>query len=141
MLLLRRADADIQMAQYAISPEWNPSNDECMVDMAAFHVQQAIEKALKYLLQTEAGVDEETKGYKTLDITFLIKWTEEVTAFTVPEKLKIMADTITEWESASQYGGSYASMVADIKKAITLYHELREKIVEYEAASPTSPTA
>lgn len=60
-MLLERANADILLAQYAISPEGNPTNDEYMIDMTAFHVQQTIEKTLKYVLQTKAGIDEETK--------------------------------------------------------------------------------
>lgn len=37
-MLLERANADIILAQYAILPEGNPSNDEYMIDMAAYHV-------------------------------------------------------------------------------------------------------
>ncbi len=53
--LLARAEADIRIARILLSPEGNPENDEMITDQAAYHAQQAIEKALKY--QTEiAGV-------------------------------------------------------------------------------------
>lgn len=53
----------------------------------------------------------------------------------VPEELKNMDDAITEWESASRYGGSYFATVSDVNKAIQLYFELRETIAEYEVDS------
>ena len=133
-MLLERANADILLAQYAISKEGNPANDEYMIDMAAYHVQQAIEKTLKYILRTKAGIDEETKGYKTHDIAYLIAWIEEKT-LPIPDGLKSMDDVITEWESASRYGNSYISTVADIKEAIRLYFKLRETIDYYETGA------
>lgn len=45
------AQADIEIAKILMSPAGNPTNDELIVDQAAYHVQQGIEKALKY--QTE----------------------------------------------------------------------------------------
>ena len=49
--LLGRAEADISIARLLLSPSGNPTNDEMITDQAAYHVQQGIEKALKY--QTE----------------------------------------------------------------------------------------
>ena len=49
--LLKRARTDIQIAKTLLSPEGNPTGDEMIADQAAYHVQQGIEKALKY--QTE----------------------------------------------------------------------------------------
>lgn len=49
--LLARAQADINIAKLLISPGENPNNDEMITDQAAYHVQQGLEKAMKY--QTE----------------------------------------------------------------------------------------
>ena len=49
--LLKRARSDIQIAKTLMSPAGNPTNDEMITDQAAYHIQQGIEKALKY--QTE----------------------------------------------------------------------------------------
>ena len=46
--LLNRAESDIYIANYLLSPIGNPMNDELLTAQAAYHVQQAIEKALKY---------------------------------------------------------------------------------------------
>lgn len=58
-MLLDRADRDIYNAKLLISPSGNPSGDELLDDMAAYHVQQGIEKALKYTLNTICGLDED----------------------------------------------------------------------------------
>lgn len=50
---LERADADIQLAEKLLSSQWNPSNDELMYDMAAYHAQQGIEKLLKFSFATK----------------------------------------------------------------------------------------
>ena len=49
--LLKRANVDIQIAKMLMSPLGNPSNDEMITHQAAYHIQQGMEKALKY--QTE----------------------------------------------------------------------------------------
>jgi len=49
--LLKRARSDIQIAKTLLSPVGNPASDEMITDQAAYHIQQGIEKALKY--QTE----------------------------------------------------------------------------------------
>lgn len=46
--LLNRADADARIAKLLISPEGNPEGDGMLFDQAAYHAEQAIEKALKY---------------------------------------------------------------------------------------------
>lgn len=127
-MLLNRADADIKLAEFAISPEGNPTNDENMIDLAAFHVQQAIEKTLKYILQTEAGMAEGQRGYKTHDLVSLITMVETKTEFVVPDDLKIIASDVSNWEASSRYGGSYSGTLNEIRYAIGLYKELKEKI-------------
>lgn len=60
---LERADADIQLAEKLLSSQWNPSNDELMYDMAAYHAQQGIEKLLKYILHDIYGMDEGSRKF------------------------------------------------------------------------------
>lgn len=97
-MLLDNAEVDIKLAKYAVSPEGNPTNDELMLGAVAYHAQQAIEKALKYVLQTEAGKTETDKGYKTHNISTLIEWVENEIDFPIPEKLIEMDNIITDWE-------------------------------------------
>lgn len=73
-MLLDRADRDIYNARWLISPSGNPSNDELLDDMAAYHVQQGIENALKYALKMICGLDEAYKGYRTPRMMSLESW-------------------------------------------------------------------
>ena len=47
---INRIKADITTAKLNCYPVGNPSNDEFMYDISAYHTQQAVEKCLKYLL-------------------------------------------------------------------------------------------
>lgn len=127
-MLLVKADADIRVAELLLSPQGNPTNDENIIDLAAFHVQQAIEKTLKHILQTEAGISEDYKGYKTHDLVSLITMIENKTEFVVPNDLKSMASNISSWESSSRYGGSYKGTLNEIRQAIDLYKELKGEV-------------
>lgn len=49
--LLRRSESDAEIAALLLSDQGNPTNDEMIVDQAAYHAQQAIEKAMKYQLE------------------------------------------------------------------------------------------
>lgn len=122
--LLVRAEADIKIARLLISPEGNPSNDEMITDQAAYHAQQAIEKALKY--QTEMmGLD----YTKTHNLTGLIA-TLEKQGFTVADDLKGKAFEISDWEASSRYKDDFMVVKSEIEKAISMYEELRGRILD-----------
>lgn len=129
-MLLDNAEVDIKLAKYAVSPEGNPTNDELMLGAAAYHVQQAIEKVLKYILQTEAGMTESDKGYKTHNISMLIYLVDSKTTFPVPEKLVEMSSLITDWEATTRYAGSSVGTRNNIIEAMDLYKELKTEIQE-----------
>ncbi len=134
-MLLSKADADIRVAELLISPQGNPTNDENIIDLAAFHVQQAIEKTLKHVLQTEAGISEGYKGYKTHDLVSLITMVENKTEFVVPDALKNIASDVSSWEASSRYGGSYTGTLNEIRQAIDLFKELREEVENRDSDS------
>lgn len=134
-MLLDNAEVDLKLAKYAISPEGNPTNDELMLGAAAYHIQQAIEKALKHILQIEAGMSEEDKGYKTHNISMLIYLVESKTSFPIPEKLVDMSNIITDWESTTRYSGSSVGTRNDIIEVMNLYTELKSEIQEREKDS------
>lgn len=127
-MLLDNAEVDIKLAKYAVSPEGNPTNDELMPGAAAYHVQQAIEKALKHILQTEAGMTESDKGYKTHNISMLIYLVDSKTDFPVPEKLVEMSSLITDWEATTRYAGSSVGTRTNIIEAMDIYTELKTEI-------------
>lgn len=128
-MLLDRADSDIYNAKLLLSPVGNPTNDELITDIAAYHVQQAIEKALKYLIYTLSNADPENREYRTHNITSLILLAEDLCGFYVSEQLKAQSYAITRWESKSRYEDSSVAVKKDIQNAIEMYNELREQII------------
>lgn len=95
--LLARARADAEIAKILLTEEGNPTHDEMITDQAAYHVQQAIEKALKF--QTEMlGLEYK----KTHNLVGLIVPLEE-NGFFVPNELKEKAYIISDWEASSRY--------------------------------------
>lgn len=121
--LLKRANADIQIAKTLMTPAGNPTNDELILGQAAYHIQQGIEKALKY--QTEiSGVP-----YKKIhNLVGLIDDVEK-TGFPVSLSLKAMAFQISDWEVSSRYNDDFSVLRTDMEKAILLYEELESQIL------------
>lgn len=122
---LERADADIQLAEKLISPTWNPTNDELLYDMAAYHTQQGIEKLLKYILHDIYGMDESIRKFRTHKIYDLIAILEEDYSYNVSDKLMEMSIKITDWEAQSRYGDDIVATREDIAAAIQIYHDMR----------------
>ena len=122
--LLKRARTDIEIAKILMSPAGNPTNDEMITDQAAYHIQQGIEKALKY--QTEiSGLP-----YKKIhNLTGLIIDVENA-GFAVSNELKAMAFQISDWEASSRYNDDFTVVKGDLEKAIRLYEELEKRILE-----------
>ena len=121
--LLARAQADIDIAKLLLSPEGNPGNDEMITDQAAYHVQQGIEKAMKY--QTEMmGIEYK----KTHNLVGLIADLEK-NGFYVSDKLKEKSFIISDWEASSRYKDDFCAVKKDIEEAIALYEELKNKIL------------
>ena len=103
---IQRIKADISTARNNLSPEGNPTNDEYLYDVAAYHAQQAVEKILKYILHDQYGVDDTTKQFKTHNISTLLIMVNAHDAdfITNHKKLVDLSDEITNWEAATRYG-------------------------------------
>lgn len=122
--LLKRAKTDIQIARTLMTPEANPTSDEMIMDQAAYHIQQGIEKALKY--QTEiSGIP-----YKKIHNLVGLITDVEKTGFQVSTGLKEMAFQISDWEASSRYNDDFSVLKTDLEKAIQLYEELETQILK-----------
>ena len=122
--LLRRSESDVAIARILLSPEGNPTNDEMITDQAAYHVQQGIEKALKY--QTEImGIPYR----KTHNLIGLISDLENH-GFDVNQELKAKASIISDWEASSRYNDDFSAVRTEIEDAIKLYEDLKEDILK-----------
>lgn len=129
-MTLNKVDADIKTAESNISAVGNPTNDEAMYDIAAYHVQQGIEKLLKILLSDVFGMDSTTKRFRTHSITMLISILEDDYDFIdIPDGIREKSITITDWEAQSRYGDDLVASRNEIVEAISLYYELRKIVV------------
>ena len=122
--LLKRARSDIQIAKTLMTPAGNPTNDEMITDQAAYHIQQGIEKALKY--QTEISGIPYKKSHNLIGRISDV----EKTGFVVSNDLKAMAFQISDWEASSRYNDDFTVLREDMEKAINLYEELEEQILK-----------
>lgn len=122
--LLARARADVEISRILLTDEGNPTHDEMITDQAAYHAQQAIEKALKY--QTEMlGIE-----YKKVHNLAALIPPLEAAGFSVCDELKAKAYIISDWEASSRYNDDFSAVKADIEDAIRLYENLEADILK-----------
>jgi len=103
---LTKADEDLAAAQRLL-PE--------VVNQAAFHVQQALEKTLKALM-----VAKRQQIRKTHDISLLMSLVRPLWPSLIPQRFPIAE--LTEWYVASRYPGldEVALTVSDVTAALAL---------------------
>lgn len=130
---INRIKTDITLAECGINPAINITNDEYLYDASAYHIQQAIEKSLKYILHNIYGEDDTTKKFKTHNISSLIIMLNSYDSDFInnhPDIVNI-ADEITKWEASSRYGESIVSTRNDIMEAIKYAKNLYDEILDY----------
>ncbi len=128
-----RAIGDLYVAKLLTSPKGNPSNDEGVLDIAAYHVQQGIEKELKHIMHDICGVPDDTRVFRTHVIDDLIDQVETQTSFVVPDDVKEIALNLTNWEAQSRYPNSIASTLDEITTAIEIFEDLLDKTYDWIA--------
>lgn len=126
-----RADADLKVAKLLISPIGNPTHDEMLYDNAAYHLEQAYEKELKYVLHDLLGVDDTTREFKTHNIADLISQIEDA-EYSIPEAIKEISHDLTEWEASTRYNADISSDLMEIKIAISKFELLKNAVEEIE---------
>lgn len=52
------------------------------------------------------------------------------------EALELMSGTLTDWESSSRYKESFYATVKQLNKAVEIYTELEQRLIEYLAIKP-----
>lgn len=119
--LIDRARVDLEAASYLLRQD-----DDCHVDMAEYHIQQAIEKVLKEYI-SRCGVTPK----RTHDISQLY-FTAKGLGLELPQPLDstllLCASTLTEAEAISRYASSYLTVrknvEAEFKLAVDLFQIL-----------------
>lgn len=127
---INRIIADIEVAKRCCYSKNNPTNDEYFYDVAAYHIQQAIEKELKYILHNVYGMDDTLRSYRTHNISTLMIFLEKYDTDFIQkhQDLVDMTDTITEWEASCRYGENIVSTRRDIEKAISIADHILKEI-------------
>lgn len=130
---IQRIKADIDNVKIILSGYGNPTNDEYLLDIAAYHTQQAIEKCLKYYLHDVYKEDDTKKKFKTHNLSTLALWLSSYDKNFMEnhEGLIDLLDEVTNWEASSRYGESIISTRKDINKAITYAEELYKEVYNH----------
>lgn len=100
-------------------------NDELYLDICCYHIQQAIEKVLKCSI--------ELKGFRYSYEHSISKLYGEYINAGWPEykDLRMMAGTLTDWESSARYKDSFAATISQLADALEIYKELEKRLVIY----------
>ena len=129
-LSLRVINADIQTAENNISPAINPTNDEMLYNIAAYHAQQAVEKCLKLILIHYYGIGENERRMKTHNIAGLIGQLEDCATadrplpIDIPEIIYTMSAEITIWEASSRYNDDIVILRDNIRHVLAACRDM-----------------
>ena len=127
--IFKRIRSDIKDANNILKSD---DSDEYDIDLASYHVQQAIEKCLKYILHNIYGVDNTTRQFKIHNIgTILDKIEEFEQGFkTTHQDIADLASDITNWEASTRYEDDPVSIKEDVEKVLSLAEKLLIEIQE-----------
>ena len=116
--LLQRAEGDLKISKHIVKFELS---DEVQLDIAAYHVQQAVEKTLKFML-AEHGVAHR----KTHSILVLLDQLDRA-KIPYPDWLYHNAETLTGYSEETRYGDN---LVATKRKLVELVGLAQTMIME-----------
>lgn len=119
-LLLEKARKDYDTAIYM-----QKVNDELYLGICCFHIQQAIEKVLKCSIELKGfRYPYEHSISKLYGVYINAGWPEY-------KDLRMMAGTLTDWESSAGYKDSFAATISQLADALEIYNELEKRLVIY----------
>ena len=112
--LLRRAKRDIALCHKIL----DDIEDDVDIDIAGYHLQQGVEKYIKYKIQLKGVIYPKTHDiYKLLDLC-------DANNIDMPHWIDENADTLNSYLSESRYGSSIVASKRKILKLLPLIKEL-----------------
>ena len=136
---LTKSLSDLVLARQAICNYQSNNGLKDMKNLASYHVQQAIEKMLKYCIYNK-----QKNGVKELyihDLDRLIKDHCVKYGISVPKKIVKNANEYTRWEAESRYSLKYSVRITSIIGALveaedwllTLKPSYKKNIMHYRS--------
>lgn len=114
--------ADIIAAGHAIE-YFEQKKIKDIKNVAAYHLQQAVEKLLKYQIY-QVGTNISNRRMYTHDIRKLLDYaSEENFRLIVPDYINNHANSITEWEAGSRYDIGFSVRIDALKKCYETVNE------------------
>ena len=120
-ILLEKAQHD-----YAVVQAMQKINDEEYLDVCCYHIQQAIEKLLKYAIEMRGVNYPHTHNIALLYTEYCKLGYEEV------DNLELFAGTLTEWESSSRYKESFYATIKQLNIASNIFSQLLNILQDIE---------
>ena len=117
--LFDRAKADLESAQVMLSIS---QRDELFLDIAAYHVQQGIEKLVKYML-----IEDGVRPLQTHDIDILIEQMEKAEII-VPPWVSENADILNSYATKTRYGTNLIATKRKITHLLNLAEEMLQSL-------------
>ncbi len=119
-ILLEKAEVDLRIVRFCLGEA-----DDMMVQSAAYHVQQAVEKCLKQVY-VENGVSYN----KIHDIGALIMKlpTDTLISDDTLEAIEDVSDSLTVWESKTRYDDPYMAKRSKVVKVYALATKLYQSL-------------
>lgn len=130
-LLLEKARKDYDTVIYM-----QKINSKYYLDICCFHIQQAIEKLMKCSIELKGiRYPYEHSISKLYSVYIEAGWPEY-------QDLRMMADTLTDWESNADYTDSFAATISQLSDAIEIYKTLEKQLITYltENTKTSNPT-
>lgn len=124
--LWEKANNDFKVVKLIIN-----SKDRALKGICCYHIQQCIEKCLKYVLDMK-GIKYKYKH----DLTPLVNTCLNL-GVRIPETIQDNIDTLTDWESSSRYDANFDAIDSDIEELIIGAEELLKNVKELDISSIT----
>lgn len=111
----------------------HPKNEH-LIDLASYHLQQAVEKCLKYMLYNIYGMDENSRKYRTHNITQLCYMINKLDADFLDKHQDLLINSykLTTWETGSRYDENFYVKTQEIENTFIFAMNLYNELIDYE---------
>lgn len=119
--------ADMIAARQAID-YYEESGNRNIKNIAAYHLQQAVEKLIKIQIYN-SGVTYDNRSIYKHDIKALILYADSLNiSLVVPGYIRQNSDIISDWEAGSRYDVAFSVRIDTLKKIQEILNEWYEQI-------------